>query len=875
MKHKPRKKYKYMSAGLLLSYGIYSFTQGEVLAAPTVPTEMNAEALVSGAARSLNVSALATTRGVAATDEKAQEILNILNRSASPKYFENIKTVTAPAEGYHGYWYVYKQEDGELVYFRSDQMLSFDTVKNKLKDGEFKSISEVTGEPPLSGSDKDKSQQDIVYIIDRSAQTNAEEDQEIQLGFRELQNDSNTINFAGKEEGGNQIFGDLKIFVDESNHLLAEVYRLSYEDVYVTGDGADGVLRVFFRLAPDDFHKFLLSEIQVDGVAYEVNQTPLMYKSSNDNQFGETGKLQGIFSDIVINGKSVRIEWKDGARPSWTEVSSADGKSKTYEYKIFYGDTPLTPEWTSITVEKYDDTNANNEEDEDWIGDYDLLFDRAILEEKDGKLYYDDRIDERVDKEIGGEDGAERSDYAERILFGVDSMLVNVQTTNAAEEYTFSELIVKEQETRKGSVTVSYKALNEDGTAMDDTVILAPDYAEVTNVDVGTEYNASGKKADGSPERPESIKSEGKNYHLVRTEKKENGNPAEARPDGKVVEGTTTITYFYAPEQVESGEILEKGKVVIRYEDLDGNTLKSERVDCDDVIVSRTPTTRRFYKYNGKSVYIDDTAILGQKQLTNAMYDATEEVNDERPDSIMSGGAKYHFIKLKDGSAAETGTVTSGVTTVTYVYSSETEETTTATQSAKVIVRYKEIGTDTELKSAYIDTPDTVISTITTKRVYYIGIDGQPVEVSSVPVQKDVVVSYDTTETDERPTEIKYQGKTYVLVEDKTDGATAGRLKEDVEVTYYYKEVIPTPPTAVDPPVLVDPSTPPEVADSSKNRVFVSDESERPKTDTYKAPKTGVSDAIPGYGLLSMVSGLLTIVVSKNKRNHKNNKKKS
>ncbi|WP_161940944.1 hypothetical protein, partial [Streptococcus suis] len=101
------------------------------------------------------------------------------------------------------------------------------------------------------------------------------------------------------------------------------------------------------------------------------------------------------------------------------------------------------------------------------------------------------------------------------------------------------------------------------------------------------------------------------------------------------------------------------------------NTISSEKVDVEEVVVSRTPTSRRYYEDNsGPKHYIEDVQY-GQKVFTNAAYNAAEVRKDgteEKPSTITHNDKKYHFIKLKENSAKETGDVTVDTKVVTYVY---------------------------------------------------------------------------------------------------------------------------------------------------------------------------------------------------------------
>ncbi|HFH9838615.1 TPA: MucBP domain-containing protein, partial [Streptococcus suis] len=296
-------------------------------------------------------------------------------------------------------------------------------------------------------------------------------------------------------------------------------------------------------------------------------------------------------------------------------------------------------------------------------------------------------------------------------------------------------------------------------------------------------------------ERPLTLTKAGKEYHLV-------AGATLGATDG-TLRSDVYVTYYYAEIKTETGQTEEKGKVLIHYEDTEGNTISPEKVDVEDVLVSTAPTTRRYYEDgNGTKQYIEDIQV-GTKVPTNAQYDASQVREggvEEKPSTIIYNDKNYHFIKLKVGSASETGTVTVETQTVTYVYSPEVTVSTPSDNSAKVTVNYYILGTDTTLQPSYEDTPATKISETVSTRTYYLDADGNQVPVGDPTVVTNPVnpaVTYDTTETkngkEERPTTLVSGDKTYHLVETATsftDGTgVSGTLTKDTVVNYYYAEV--------------------------------------------------------------------------------------
>ncbi|HEL2734992.1 TPA: YSIRK-type signal peptide-containing protein, partial [Streptococcus suis] len=306
-------------------------------------------------------------------------------------------------------------------------------------------------------------------------------------------------------------------------------------------------------------------------------------------------------------------------------------------------------------------------------------------------------------------------------------------------------------------------------------------------------------------EAPDVLTIGGKTYHKVRVNGTENGTlPA----------GETKVTYYYAEEQVEEGVIEEKGNVTVKYETEGGAPLKPAYKDSENVLVSSTPTTRRYYLKDGKKVYLDEQPVRGTTTKTDATYDtredksATDGVNEKPATLTDETGKKYHLIKTKD-KTPENGTLPAGDTVVTYVYAPEQTEIIPTENKAKVTVNYYILGTSTPLQPSYEDTPATKISETVTTNTYYLDANNERVPVGDPAVvinPVDPAVSYDTTETkngkEERPTTLESGGKTYHLVEAATtftEGTgVSGTLTKDTVVNYYYaeiKEEVTTEPT--------------------------------------------------------------------------------
>ncbi|NQN12090.1 YSIRK-type signal peptide-containing protein, partial [Streptococcus suis] len=217
---------------------------------------------------------------------------------------------------------------------------------------------------------------------------------------------------------------------------------------------------------------------------------------------------------------------------------------------------------------------------------------------------------------------------------------------------------------------------------------------QVTNTSEPVVTNTNATYEVTKDEAPDVLTIGGKTYHKVRVNGTENGTlPA----------GETKVTYYYAEEQVEEGVIEEKGNVTIKYETEGGAPLKSDYKDSENVLVSSTPTTRRYYLKDGKKVYLDEQPVRGTTTKTDATYDTREDKSatggvNEKPATLTDeSGKKYHLIKTKD-KTPENGTLPAGDTVVTYVYAPEQTREVSTPSNGSVIVEYKLEGSETPEK---------------------------------------------------------------------------------------------------------------------------------------------------------------------------------
>ena len=361
-------------------------------------------------------------------------------------------------------------------------------------------------------------------------------------------------------------------------------------------------------------------------------------------------------------------------------VVAGETKEVTYVYKEVTGDV----------VVHYVDTEGNTiaSDKDDLKG--------ASLSEK-----YDTAVDNKPEK-ITAEDGTVYYITKAGLKDGSKPETGNVVEGKTDVTYVYE---------KAGSVIVNYQT--EDGTPLTGTADgkdIASGAKDADNGKPGSKYNP----ADNGMKPTRITTAEGKVYELV---------PALTKGDetGTVESGQTKeVTYVYK-------EV--KGNVVVKYEDIEGNTLAEDEKDETDASL-------------------------------NVKYDTA----DHKKAEITKDGVKYYLTakELKDDSKPATGDVVEGTTTVTYVYE----------KAGQVVVNYQTedgtplVGVDAAGANVASGAKDTV--------------DGKPGS------------DYNTADNGMKPTRITTaEGKVYELVPTATKGDETGKVVagETKEVTYVYKEV--------------------------------------------------------------------------------------
>ncbi|MDW8751418.1 MucBP domain-containing protein [Streptococcus suis] len=308
---------------------------------------------------------------------------------------------------------------------------------------------------------------------------------------------------------------------------------------------------------------------------------------------------------------------------------------------------------------------------------------------------------------------------------------------------------------------------------------IAADVTDTQISDTGTPYDTT----DNKPEKIVNATT-GEVYYILPKDEVKAGSASET---GKVVEGTTEVTYIYQ----------KAGNVVVNYTLADGTVIKDPVNDetnqepgydyntKDNKPETITTTDGKVYKlvpaatigketgdveagktievtyiyeevksdvvveyYNTAGEVIAKTVVDEDDKSVGTVYNTDE---DNKPEKITTeDGTVYYYKEVKDSSAPTTGKVAETTTTVQYVYE----------QAGNVVVNY-------------ITEDGTVIK--------------KPVndETNAAPGS-----GYNTT--DNKPTTITTKdGKTYELIPTATIGNETGDVEagKTTEVTYVYKEV--------------------------------------------------------------------------------------
>ncbi|HFR3702146.1 TPA: MucBP domain-containing protein, partial [Streptococcus suis] len=362
-------------------------------------------------------------------------------------------------------------------------------------------------------------------------------------------------------------------------------------------------------------------------------------------------------------------------------------------------------------------------------------------------------------------------------LEGADAPMTESVTDKkvVATDADINEVVYYTPNPKYGDVVVNY--VNTDGK------VIATPVVDTNDALVGTDYST----ADQVPAKiVEDATGDVYYYKEIKPED-------AAKETGKVVEGTTEVTYVYE----------QAGNVIVKYELEDGTPLKDPVKDVengkpgdknnpaddytttDKIEETITTTDGKVYKrvpaktkgnetgdveagktievtyiyeevksdvvveyYNTAGDVIAKTVVDEDDKSVGTVYNTDE---DNKPEKITTeDGTVYYYKEVKDSSAPTTGKVAETTTTVQYVYE----------KAGNVVVNY-------------ITEDGAVIK------------DPVKDETNAAPGSE-----YNTT--DNKPTTITTEdGKTYELIPTATIGSEEGTVEagKTTEVTYVYKEV--------------------------------------------------------------------------------------
>lgn len=145
-----------------------------------------------------------------------------------------------------------------------------------------------------------------------------------------------------------------------------------------------------------------------------------------------------------------------------------------------------------------------------------------------------------------------------------------------------------------------------------------------------------------------------------------------------VSEELTKIKNIYSKEEKEV--IKNKGSVKVKYELLDGTSIKDDADVIKDAVIENIETKYYLDKEGNKVI------VSKVNTPKNVDYDTTKLKLSE---IISTSGKKYKLVGLKNTSSVEKGKVTLGTTVITYVYK--------LANGGNVYEKYMIEGTETEL----------------------------------------------------------------------------------------------------------------------------------------------------------------------------------
>ncbi|MGU7902052.1 YSIRK-type signal peptide-containing protein, partial [Streptococcus suis] len=478
--------------------------------------------------------------------------------------------------------------------------------------------------------------------------------------------------------------------------------------VYNTSDAVKGLVKTTLKNTQNNFAAGIVDNIDFSGLPEEMKKEAIEMEKTYRNVDGSLPQDGALPQFSNPEGK--HYDWidKDGQGSDGTHATSParyfpydmglfqgegdDITAKLRGYIPYLGD--YKPENPNDPTDAHIKDIAPSEHDKELLPYFTL-----------GSIFSKTMFGRSMTPEPGGVNGS----YWHSLTQAMPIPQLDFEPEVNLDIVTLSD---NPQPNPKGTVKIVYKALNADGTDVDSSVVLRADVTDTEDAAVGTPWNAKetgvdhdkDTATDSIDERPETFTTQAtetnpsREYKLV-SAKTTVQTPTDAAPvtvtddaqlEGKVIEGTTTVTYYYALVQEQPATSREvKGDVVIKYEDTAGTEIKGQLKDTDQgVVATYTTPSRRYIKVDNQVTYLDSEPAETVK-LSNFAYNADQTREDgtvEKPATIESAGKTYRFIKLKDDSATVTGLVTEATKTVTYVYAPEQTRQVSTPSNGSVIV---------------------------------------------------------------------------------------------------------------------------------------------------------------------------------------------
>ena len=339
----------------------------------------------------------------------------------------------------------------------------------------------------------------------------------------------------------------------------------------------------------------------------------------------------------VVPGEPV--EPTDPNSPVWPDtvnnLETTQEVTRTVEYKYEDG-TPVRVDASGKILPK------NSTEGTQLVNSQTVTFSRpAQVNIVTGEITYGEWSADSTDV-LSGNLIPEITDYTatRTTLEGVDAPMTETvkDKTVAATDEDINEVVYFKENPKYGDVVVNY--VNTDGK------VIATPVVDTNDALVGTDYST----ADRVPEKI--IEDATGDVYYYKEIKSEDA----AKESGKVVEGTTEVTYVYE----------KAGSVVVNYVTEDGTVIKAPVQDETNV-----PAGKSYDTTDNKPTEIvteDGTVIKAPVQdETNVPAGKSYDTTDNKPTEIVTeDGTTYELVRV-DGS--EIGAVEGGKTTeVTYVY---------------------------------------------------------------------------------------------------------------------------------------------------------------------------------------------------------------